>query len=142
MTNESMKPEISVILPFYNSQDTLRSAVDSVLQQTFTNLELILIDNDSDDDSYSIATEYASSDSRVKLIDEPDRNIVKALNSGISEAEGRYIARMDADDLCMPERFEKQFDFLEQNPDIGVVACQVQHMSHGDFQEGLEEYVN
>ena len=114
-----MNPVISVIISAYNSENFIKEAIDSVLSQTFTDFEFIIINDASTDSTESIIKSY--DDPRIKLI-KNDKNIglTKSLNIGIELAKGKYIARMDADDISFPERFQKQFDFMEQNPDIDV----------------------
>lgn len=115
-------PEISVVMPVYNSEKTLRRAVDSILNQIFTNFELIIVnDFGSNDDSRKIIDEYAANDSRVKLLQLKERaGIAKSLNIGIQNSEGKYIARMDADDYSYPERLAKQYEFMSKNPNVAI----------------------
>ena len=101
----------------YNGAKFLAEAIDSILAQTFTNFEFIIIDDASSDDSLHIINSYK--DARIVLI-QNNKNIglTKSLNIGIAKAKGKYIARMDADDISMPKRLEKQFDFMEEHPRI------------------------
>lgn len=112
-------PNISVIMPVYNGELFVREALNSILSQTFTDFEFIIIDDGSTDNTESIIKSYA--DSRIKFIKNlKNLGIVKSLNLGLDSATGKYIARMDADDISLPQRLEKQFDFMESNPDIDV----------------------
>ena len=112
-------PLISVIMPVYNGEKYLREAIDSVLAQTYTNFELLLINDGSTDSSKSIILSY--DDPRIRYIEnEKNLRLIATLNKGIDLAKGDYIARMDADDVCMPERFEEQVDFLSKNNDIDL----------------------
>lgn len=113
-----MEPLISVILPVYNAELYLSEAVDSILNQTVNDFELILIDDGSTDGSLSIAQAYAKQDERVVLISQPNMGLVETLNKGISLAKGRYIARMDADDISLENRFEEQVKLLESGYDL------------------------
>ena len=120
---------ISVIMSVYNGEKYLVQAIDSILNQTYQNFEFIIIDDCSTDNSSHILQEYAQKDSRIKII-KKEKNIgikgfIKNLNLGISLAKGKYIARMDADDISLPERFQKQVDFLENNPEITLVGAQL-----------------
>ena len=120
---------ISVIMSVYNGEKYLVQAIESILNQTYQNFEFIIIDDCSTDNSIEILEEYAKKDSRIKII-KKDKNIgikgfIENLNLGISIAEGKYIARMDADDISLPERFQKQVDFLEKNPEIIMVGAQL-----------------
>ena len=112
---------ISVVMPTYNTDISyLKEAVDSILNQTFQDFEFIIIDDGSTNNS----VEYLKSlsDSRIRIIrNEKNIGITKSLNIGFREAKGKYIARMDADDVSLPERFEKQFVFMENHPD--VIVC-------------------
>ena len=120
---------ISVIMSVYNGEKYLVQAIDSILNQTYQNFEFIIIDDCSTDNSSHILQEYAQKDSRIKII-KKEKNIgikgfIENLNLGISIAKGKYIARMDQDDVSLPERFQKQVDFLENNPEITLVGAQL-----------------
>ncbi|MBK0371289.1 glycosyltransferase family 2 protein [Flavobacterium agrisoli] len=116
-----MIPLISVILPAYNAEKYLAVAVDSILSQTFSNFELLIINDGSSDDTESIVKSF--NDVRIKYIKNVlNLGLIASLNKGISLATGKYIARMDADDLSRPERFEKQVTFLENNPDYVICS--------------------
>ena len=98
----------------YNGEDYLREAIESILKQTFRGFEFIIVNDGSTDRSLEIVKLY--SDFRIVLIDQQNTGLSKALNNGIKVAKGKYIARMDADDISMPERLKLQVEFLEQNP--------------------------
>jgi glycosyltransferase involved in cell wall biosynthesis len=112
-------------MPVYNSQRYLRAAVESVLAQTFGDFELLCVDDGSTDESLAILRGYESKDDRVRIISRANTGIVGALNDGLAAARGEFIARMDADDLSLPERFEKQVAFLRSHPDHVLVGSQV-----------------
>jgi len=112
-------------MPVYNSRRYLSAAVESVLAQTFRDFELIAVDDGSTDDSFAILKGYAGRDERVRVITRANTGIVGALNDGLIVARGEFIARMDSDDLCVPERFDKQVAFLHEHPDHVLVASQV-----------------
>jgi glycosyltransferase involved in cell wall biosynthesis len=117
-------PTISVILPVYNAERFLKEAIDSILQQTFSDFELLLINDGSTDGSEQIIASYT--DPRIVYIkNEKNEGLIYSLNKAIDLARGRYIARMDADDVSLPQRFEKQLRYLEEHPDVGVVAATV-----------------
>jgi glycosyltransferase involved in cell wall biosynthesis len=118
-------PRISVIMPVYNAAKYLRAAVQSVLDQTYRNFELVVVDDGSRDESLTILKEFAAADPRVKIVSRPNTGIVGALNDGIAAASCDLIARMDSDDLCQPERFEKQIAFMDANADHVLVGSQV-----------------
>ena len=112
-------PLISVIMPCYNREKYIVEAIESILNQTYTNFEFIIIDDCSTDNTFEIVKEYAKKDNRILAL-KKDKNYcyVHSLNKGIEIAKGKYIARMDDDDISLPERFEKQVEFLEKNEDI------------------------
>lgn len=114
---------VSVIMPCFNSEKTLKQAVDSVLNQTFQSFELIVVDDGSTDNSYKILTEFAYKDSRVKVFkNEKNLGLMITLNKAISLASSDYLARLDSDDEMLPTRLEKQKKFLDENPDIAAVG--------------------
>jgi len=118
-------PLISVVMPVYNGEKYLNEAIDSILNQTFTDFEFIIINDGSTDQTEEIILSY--DDSRICYVkNEKNLQIVKTLNKGISLANGKYIARMDADDISMPERFERQVEFMENHSDIGVCGTWMQ----------------
>jgi GT2 family glycosyltransferase len=125
MDKESL-PLISVVMPVYNSEKYLQEAVESILGQTLADFELIAIDDGSTDQSAVILESYQQKDKRVILQRQSEnQGIVAALNYGLVLARGKYIARMDADDISLPDRFEKQVAFLEIHPDVDVVGTAV-----------------
>lgn len=112
---------ISVIMPVFNGERHLKEAVDSILNQTFSDFEFIIIDDGSTDSTPVILRSF--SDTRIKLITHPtNQGIVSSLNEGIIASKGRYIARMDSDDISVSNRLELQLQFLENNPDYGLCA--------------------
>lgn len=115
-------PEISVVLPVYNAQAYVAEAVNSILSQSFSNFELIIINDGSTDASSSILRKLASLDSRIKLFERPNCGLVFTLNEGISQAKGWLIARMDADDISMPDRFSLQYARMVKSPDLAVIG--------------------
>jgi len=117
-------PQISVILPVHNAGSFLSSAIDSVLKQTFRDFELLLIDDGSSDASRDIIARYK--DSRITALYRDHAGLVTALNEGIRRAQGTYLARMDADDISLPQRFEKQLAFLRST---GTCICGTQAVS-------------
>ena len=118
-------PSISVALPIYNAEATLGAALDSILEQSHTDFEILAVDDGSDDATPDILADYAVRDSRLVVIRTPNRGIVSALNTSIAAASGRCIARMDGDDICHARRFAKQFDYLERTPHCVAVGSQV-----------------
>lgn len=114
-------PLVSVIIPVYNAERFVESAVRSIMNQTYTNLEILVTDDCSTDGSFEILQRLASEDSRITLYrNESNLKIVRTLNSLVAAANGKYIARMDADDISLPKRIEKQVAFLERNLDYAL----------------------
>lgn len=113
-------PAISVVMSVYNGEGYLSLAIKSVLSQTFTNFEFIIINDGSIDNSLTIIESFI--DPRINLINQSNSGLSVALNNGIRASKGRYIARMDADDISNPERLQRQFVFLESNPEVVLVG--------------------
>lgn len=137
---------ISVVMPTYNtSVPILKEAVESILAQTFRDFEFIIIDDCStDDDTCSYL--QSLSDERIRIIRNPfNLGVTKSLNIGLSAARGKYIARMDSDDIALPMRFEKQFAFMEDHPDVIMCGTNVEFfgdrslVTHGRITD-MEEY--
>ena len=127
-----MNPEISVILPVYNGGKYLKEAIDSILNQTFKNFELIIVNDGSTDESLYIIRSYK--DERIKLINQKNTGLSKALNNGIKLAKGKYIARMDQDDISHPERLKKQIKFMESHTDYVAIGTYANYISkNGEF---------
>ncbi len=127
-----IKPIISVLMPAYNAAAYIREAIDSILTQTFTDFEFVIINDGSTDTTEEIILSY--SDERIKYYaNESNMGIVKTLNRGIDLCRGKYIARMDADDVSLPNRLEKQVHRLEANPQI--VACGTLYAIYGDQRQ-------
>ncbi|MEH8221899.1 glycosyltransferase [Aeromonas veronii] len=112
---------VSVILPVYNCERFIGQAIESILNQTYKNLELIVIDDGSNDDSLSIINSYKY-DVRLMVISRENKGLVFSLNEGISLANGKYIARMDADDISIIDRIEKQVSFFKRNNDVAILG--------------------
>ena len=115
-------PLVSVVMPVRDAQRFLEAAICSVLGQTLSDFELLLIDDSSHDASLQICEAHARSDSRIIVAHNPGAGLVNALNYGLRAAKGRYLARMDADDICAPPRFERQVRLLDSNESLGVVG--------------------
>jgi glycosyltransferase involved in cell wall biosynthesis len=115
-------PRVSVLLPVRDGGSTLASAIRSVLEQTFADFELLVLDDGSSDASWQIAS--STGDARVRAVrDGRQLGLARRLNTGIEQADSEYIARMDADDLCFPERFARQVRFLDAHRDIDLLGC-------------------
>jgi glycosyltransferase involved in cell wall biosynthesis len=116
-------PKVSVVMSVYNGERHLRQAVDSILCQTFTDFEFIIVDDGSTDRTPEILANYA--DERLVVIRQPHAGLSSALNRGIQIASAPYIARMDADDIALPERLEQQLAYLEAHPEVGLLGSWV-----------------
>ncbi|WP_420581186.1 glycosyltransferase family 2 protein [Reichenbachiella sp.] len=132
---------ISVVLPFYNAQSCLKQAITSILNQTYSDFELLLINNNSTDNSESIAKQLAQTDSRIQLLSETQQGVVFAANTGMRAAKGEFIARMDADDVAQPERLERQLRHLESNPDISISASQANYKTENKELSDFSHFV-
>ena len=113
---------ISVIIPYFNAEATLDKAIRCIVEQTYTDWELVLVDNNSTDRGPGIALEWANRDERVRVIQEERQGVAFAMNTGLKATRYDLVARMDADDLTHPERLEKQHAFMSKNPDVGCVG--------------------
>ena len=117
-------PKISVIMPVYNAEKYLREAIDSILAQTFTDFEFIIIDDGSTDSSPEIVRSYA--DERIRFYqNEHNMGVSATLNRGLELAKGEYIARMDSDDISLPERFAKQVEYMDAHPECVVLGTSI-----------------
>ncbi|HEX8521903.1 MAG TPA: glycosyltransferase, partial [Tepidisphaeraceae bacterium] len=120
-----MPPRVSILIPVYNAQPYLSGAIQSILTQTFTDFEIIAVNDGSTDESLDILNSLAKRDARLHIHSRPNTGIVGALNDGLSQCQGELIARMDADDLSLPNRLEKQVAFLDAHPDHVLVGSRV-----------------
>ena len=116
-----MNPKISVVMSVYNGQDYLDEAIQSILKQTYKDFEFIIINDGSIDKSLEIIEKYKQQDERIVLISRENKGLIASLNEGIEKARGKYIARMDADDISLPNRFEEQLKIMENDKEI--VGC-------------------
>ncbi|RMG23519.1 MAG: glycosyltransferase [Methanobacteriota archaeon] len=114
-------PDVSVVLPVYNGAKYVSEAIKSILSQTLTNIELIIVDDGSTDDSLTIIRSF--DDERIRIIKQPNSGISQALNHGISLARSNFIARMDADDIALLDRLERQLAFLKSHPNTVAIGC-------------------
>lgn len=108
-------PVISVVMSVYNGEKYLDEAIESILNQTYRDFEFIIINDGSTDKSLEIIEKYKKQDKRIVLISRENRGLIASLNEGIKKAKGKYIARMDADDISLPTRFEEQIKYIKKN---------------------------
>ena len=113
---------VTVLMAAYNAESYLLETLESILAQTYYNFEFLIINDGSEDKTLSILKRYEGKDSRVRVITIENRGLVKSLNTGLNEAKGKYIARIDADDVAFPNRIERQVFFLQENPEIVCVG--------------------
>ncbi|GHT88273.1 putative glycosyltransferase EpsE [Spirochaetia bacterium] len=130
------KPLISVIMGIYNCALTLSESIDSLLNQTYQDFELIMCDDGSTDDTYRIARQYADMHENIILLkNSKNMGLNYTLNHCLEYSQGEYIARQDGDDISLPNRFEEEIKFLENNPNIALVSCsQIHFNDKGDYK--------
>lgn len=128
---------VSVILPVYNAQKYLSKAIESIVDQSYQEIELIIINDGSTDDSLDIIKKYLELDSRIKLITRKNKGLVYSLNEGVKKSKGAYIARMDADDISLKDRIKKQVNILDSKPDIDIVGCHYKLINQYDELTGI-----
>src|SRR5688500_13215824 len=118
-------PAISVVMPVFNTEDYLASAIESVLAQTLEDFDFIIPDDRSSDSSVSIVQRYAENDDRIRFFPLEHRGYVSLLRRGLNHCRGEFVARMDSDDISRPQRFEKQVNFLRTTPEVVAVGSQI-----------------
>lgn len=130
MSKEKQRPRpvISVLMPVYNAAGYLGDAIDSILTQSYRDFELLIINDGSTDNSADLVEQ--KDDPRITLLHQPENlGLIEALNRGLEVAEGEFIARMDADDISLPQRFEKQVAFLNAHPEVGICGTWMEGFS-------------
>jgi len=133
-------PKVSIVMPVYNSAKYLKEAINSILEQTFNDWEFIIINElGSEDGSREIIEQYTQVDDRIILVQNDRRlGISASMNVGFDMAKGEYIARMDADDISLPDRFMKQVEFMDSNPEMGMCGTEVLIFGTNAFEWDLE----
>lgn len=126
-----MTHKLSVVMAAYNDEAYVGAAIESVLGQTYTDFDYIIVNDGSTDGTLEILENYAAQDKRIKLISRENGGTTKATITGMNAAQGEYVARMDADDLCVSNRFERQVETLDQRPDCVAVTSHFEHF-HDD----------
>ncbi len=122
-------PKISVIMSVYNGEKYLREAIESILKQSYSDFEFIIIDDGSTDGTKKILEEYTNIDKRIVFVcNEKNIGLTKSLNRGLKIAKGEYVDRMDSDDISHYDRFRYQVDFLDKNPEIGLLGSHISHI--------------
>jgi len=133
------QPEVSVLLPYRNADATLGECIESILAQTFEDYELIAIDDDSEDDSTNVLESYR--DSRQRIIRNHRPGLVNALNLGLAHCNAPLVARMDADDIMLPQRLEQQWRYMREHYDVAVLATQAEKFPEEQIRQGYREYM-
>jgi glycosyltransferase involved in cell wall biosynthesis len=118
-------PVVSALMPVYNNEPHLGPAIESILAQTFGDFEFIIINDGSTDDSSTTLNRFLKQDSRIRLYERPNTGYCRALNEGLGYVRGEFIARMDADDIAMPDRFERQVAYLREHPECVALGGRV-----------------
>src|SRR3989338_10028386 len=135
------KPLISVVMPAHNVQKYIGSSIESVLNQSFKKLELIIVNDASSDKTLDIIRSFAKKDSRIKVVNNDTiLNIARSLNKGISLASSNIIARMDADDIALPNRLELQYKLINSSKNIAVVGSDIVIINSVGNEIGLRKY--
>lgn len=131
-------PLVSVLMPCYNVELYVEEALSSIMKQSYSNLEILVINDCSTDNTLSILERLASQDSRIKIVsNDNNMKLIDTLNKGVGLCTGKYIARMDADDISFPNRIEKQVSFLEENQDYDIVSTQLYTFKAGVKKKNL-----
>jgi len=139
--NRTKAPRVSVIMPVYNADFFLGQAIESILGQTFTDFEFVIVDDGSRDRSWEIIEAYARADARIRAFRNAENfKLSKTLNRAIEASRGEYLVRMDSDDVSMPERLAIQVAFMDANPEVGVSGGTMQIINEQDKRIGVRRY--
>jgi len=135
---EDAAPTLSVVMPAFNAERYIGRAIESILDQTYADLELIIYMDAPTDDTVEVARRHAEHDDRVRIL-ENDQNVGVSvgLNRAVATARGSFIGRMDADDIAVPNRFERQMELIQSNPEIAIVGSDAVHINSDDEVLGL-----
>ncbi len=128
-------PKVSVIIPVYGAEKFIAKTLDSVINQTYSNIEILIIDDETRDNSIEICKQF--NDARIKIISQKNRGLAGARNTGIRNAQGEYLAFIDADDLWRPDKLERHITHLISNPHIGVSFSRSQFIDENDNPLGI-----
>ncbi len=138
---KSDSPLASIVIPVHNGERYLTESIDSCLNQTYANIEIIIVDDKSTDNTLNILREYERKDNRIKILPvEKQNGLGNVINIGIKESKGKYIVRMDADDIMYPTRIEKQVEYLESNEECVAVGGQIDIIDSNSNITGSREY--
>lgn len=135
-------PRVSVLMSAYNSEKYIAEAIESVLNQTFTDFEFIIINDGSTDKTPEIISEHAKQDKRIKFIDlKKNSGLIAALNKGLDLCQGEYIARMDSDDISLPTRFAKQVKYMDEHPECGACSSWAEKFGPNIIKDKILTYM-
>ncbi len=134
-------PSISVLLPVHNGAATIKAALDSLWSQSCGDFECIAVDDGSDDGTLEVLRQEAAREKRLRVVALPRVGLVSALQQGLAACRARWVARMDADDICLPRRLELQAAYLREHPEVGLVSCRVAFGGDAARQAGYAHYV-
>jgi glycosyltransferase involved in cell wall biosynthesis len=135
-------PAVSVLMPCYNAEAVVAEALHSLSNQTLADFEIVAVDDGSTDSTLAILQAWAREDSRMQILPRPHEGIIPALNAGLQTCRALYVARMDADDICHPERLQRQVAFLDAHPEVTLVSCQVEGFPRDTLREGFRIYID
>ena len=133
---------VSVLMPCYNAAGTVEQTLDSLSSQTLTDFEIVAVDDGSTDNTLRILENWTRKDARLRVLPRSHEGIIPSLNTGLESCQAAYVARMDADDLCHPERLEQQTAYLETHPEVAVVSCLVEGFPKKEVREGFRIYID
>lgn len=134
-------PSVSVLIPCYNAADTLDQTLESISCQTFTDFEIIAVDDGSTDSTLDVLRSWSERDPRTRIFSTSHGGVIEAANTGLLACRAPYIARMDADDVSKPERLGLQAAYLDQHPEVAVVSSLVEAFPKADVREGYRIYI-
>jgi glycosyltransferase involved in cell wall biosynthesis len=134
MTGAAASPRVSVVIPLYNAKDVIRKTIESVLAQTWTDREIVVVDDGSSDGSGDIVRSFGA---QVRYVRQANGGVARARNRGIAESQGRYLALLDHDDLWHPQKLERQVALLDSRPDVGMVITDVAHIDREGKPMGI-----
>ncbi len=135
-------PKVSILLPTYNAADTLNESLSSLSAQSFTDFEIILVDDGSTDGTHLLLDRWKEREPRLEVFCRAHEGIVGALQNGLAECKGDYVARMDADDLADPERLALQVSYLDNHPEVDLVSCRVSAFPPEAVRGGIKIYID
>ncbi len=141
MTNGAPPPAVSVVMSVYNGEEHLEKAIQSILDQTFTDFEFIIINDGSTDGTKQLVERMADSDDRIVLVDQKNTGLTQALCNGVNTARAPLIARMDADDISTPDRFARQVEVMRSRPDCVAATCFIEHFFDDGTVRGVANHI-